>query len=86
MHPSDAQERDLVDGQPIAIIHDRAEIEVILRLTDSIRPGVIALEGKWWSQPEETAAVANDLAKSAWSRAGQPAYNDIFVQVVSRAR
>jgi len=86
MHPSDASARDLVDGQPVAIIHDRAEIEATLRSTKSIRPGVIALEGKWWSHPQDTAAVANVLAKSAWSRAGQPAYNDIFVHVVSRAR
>ena len=86
MHPTDAAERGLEDGQPIAITHDRAEIEATLRLTDSIRPGVVALEGKWWNQPEHTAAVANVLSRSAWSRSGQPAYNDTFVQVVSRAR
>ena len=74
------------DGQPIAITHDRAEVEATLRLTDSICRGVVSLEGKWWGQPDQTAAVTNLLSRSAWSRAGQPAYNDTFVQVVSRPR
>ncbi|MCH7600823.1 MAG: hypothetical protein IH973_13795, partial [Myxococcales bacterium] len=86
MHPDDAGERGLADGQPVAITCDGAEIKAVLRLTDSILSGVVVLEGKWWDQPEETAAVSNLLSKSAWSRAGQPAYNDIFVQVKPSVR
>ena len=81
MHPNDARERELANCQPVAITCDGVEINAVLRLTDSILPGVVVLEGKWWDQPKETAAVSNLLSKSAWSRAGQPAYNDLFVQV-----
>jgi anaerobic selenocysteine-containing dehydrogenase len=56
-------------------------LRAALQVTDKIRPGVVALEGKWWRHPAETEAVANRLAPDAWSPAGQPAYNDIFVHV-----
>ena len=53
----------------------------LLRLTDAICEGVVSLEGKWWSEPAEEGAVANLLSAPRWSPGGQPAYNDIFVQV-----
>jgi anaerobic selenocysteine-containing dehydrogenase len=81
MHPDDAEERDIVDQQAVMIFTDRAKIKATLRLTDAILPGVVALEGKWWDQPEDTAAVSNLLSKPIWSPAGQPAFNDTFVQV-----
>ena len=81
MHPDDATVRGLEDHQTVAITRDRAEIRAVLRLTDAIVPGIVALEGKWWDRPKDTAAVSNLLSKSALSRAGQPAYNDTFVQV-----
>jgi anaerobic selenocysteine-containing dehydrogenase len=83
MHPEDAAERELVDQQPVSITSERARINAVLRLTDSILPGVVALEGKWWSQPKHTAAVSNLVSISAWSPVGQPAYNDTFVQVAA---
>jgi len=49
----------------------------------SIRPGVVALTGKWWSHPTETGAVANFLTPSSWAPGGQPAYNDTFVDVIA---
>jgi anaerobic selenocysteine-containing dehydrogenase len=84
MHPDNAKERGLSDRQPVAVTCDRAKFNAVLRLTDSILPGVVALEGKWWDQPEHTAAVSNLLSKATWSPAGQPAFNDTFVRVVER--
>jgi anaerobic selenocysteine-containing dehydrogenase len=81
MHPEDAAERGLRNHQSVSITCERARIKALLRLTDSILPGVVALEGKWWSHPEYSAAVSNLLSISTWSRAGQPGYNDTFVQV-----
>lgn len=81
MHPVDALERNLADGQGISISNHQGAVRAELRITDSVRRGVVALPGKWWSSPEETAAVANILSPAEWSPGGQPAYNDIFVHV-----
>ncbi len=81
MDPSDAAERGLVDGQPVVLRNGRGEVRVALALTDVIRAGAVALAGKWWSEPAETGAMANLLSPSSWSPAGQPAYNDTFIEV-----
>jgi anaerobic selenocysteine-containing dehydrogenase len=83
MHPLDARERGLVDGERVVITNDRGSIRAWLAVTDAICPTVVALPGKWWGHPEETSAVANVLSPSAWSPGGQPAYNDTFVYVRS---
>ncbi len=81
MHPSDAAALGLEDGAHVSMHNARGEVRAWLRVTDSIRSGVVVLEGKWWSTPAATSAVANLLTTSRWSPGGQPAYNDTFVQV-----
>lgn len=82
MNPEDAKERGLEDGQAVVIQNAQGALQVWLRVTDSVHPGVVSLPGKWWSVPGETGAVANLLTPSAWSPGGQPAYNETFVEVV----
>ena len=81
IHPHDATDRNLNDGQTVAISNPQGSITADLHVTDAVIPGVVALPGKWWSHPGETSAVANILSPSQWSPGGQPAYNDIFVNV-----
>ncbi len=81
MNPSDAEARGLADGQVVLLGNERGEIGAALAVTDSIGAGAVSLAGKWWSEPAETAAVANLLSPSSWSPGGQPAYNDTFVRV-----
>jgi anaerobic selenocysteine-containing dehydrogenase len=83
IHPHDAAERNLNDGQTVTISNHQGTITAELHLTDAVRPGVVVLPGRWWSLPSETAAVANVLSPSQWSPGGQPAYNDIFVDVAT---
>ncbi|MFP6741851.1 MAG: molybdopterin-dependent oxidoreductase [Alphaproteobacteria bacterium] len=83
INPVDADARGLVDGEPIALRNHQGEIHAVLEITDRICPGALAMAGKWWSEPAETAAVANLLSPSSWSPGGQPAYNDTFVEVVA---
>jgi len=83
IHPDDASQRDLDDGQQVTISNHQGAINAALRITDAVHPGVVTLPGKWWSQPAETGAVANLLSPPAWSPGGQPAYNDIFVNVTT---
>ncbi len=83
MHSADAAKRGLGDGQRIVMANGRARVDVLLRISDAIRPGVVSLEGKWWDQPQQTSAVANFLSNSSQAPSGQPAYNDTFVRVIS---
>lgn len=83
MHSADAASRGLLDGMRVAVGNGLADVPVWLRITDAVRPGVVALQGKWWSEPAETGAVANLLTPSLWSPGGQPAYNDCFVTVTA---
>lgn len=86
MHPTDAAERGLADQQDVVVANDRAEIAVVVRLSDAVREGIVVLEGKWWDRPAETAAVANLLGGSRPTETGQPTYNDIFVRVMAATR
>ena len=81
MHPTDAQERDLADGDAVSVSTDSQELRVWLRVNDDLHPGVVSLPGKWWGTPQATSAVANLLSPSSYAPHGQPAYNDTYVRV-----
>ncbi len=81
MSPDDAAAQGLSDGAEITIKNSQGEFKAWLKVTDTIRPGVVALPGKWWSLPAGTGALANILTPSSWSPGGQPAYNETFVEV-----
>ena len=80
MNLADAAARGLHDGEAVRIANAQGAIQATLRVTDAVVTGVVALPGKWWGALD--GAVANLLSPSAWSPGGQPAYNDIFVEVV----
>lgn len=81
MHPDDASRRGLSDGDTISVSSENGAIDVWLRVTDEIRPGVVALPGKWWRADAGSRAVVNELTPNVLSAGGQPAYNDTFVRV-----
>lgn len=81
MHPEDAARAGLVDSELVEVRNERGTVRAWLKVTDVLHPGVVALPGKWWGEPAETSAVANLLTASAWAPHGQPAYNDVFVEV-----
>ena len=81
VNAEDAIARRLVDGQDITVFNKQGSITTQIHISEAVRPGVVALPGKWWSHPTETGAVANFLSPSAWSPGGQPAYNDIFADI-----
>jgi len=80
MTPADASARGLRDGEAVRISNAQGAIPATLRITDAVIAGVVSLPGKWWGLLD--GAVANLLSPSAWSPGGQPAYNDIFVDVL----
>jgi anaerobic selenocysteine-containing dehydrogenase len=43
IHPEDAAERDIADGDSVRIFNDRGEIRLPAKLTDAVRRGVVAV-------------------------------------------
>ncbi len=59
MHPQDAAARGLKDGDVIRAFNDRGAIAAGLRVTDGIRPGVVAMAtGAWWNPARPGATDA----------------------------
>lgn len=81
MHPADAAQAGLADGDQVEIANERGALRAWLKVSDGLHRGVVDLPGKWWAEPTETSAVANLLSGPAWAPHGQPAYNDVFVEV-----
>jgi biotin/methionine sulfoxide reductase len=57
MNPADAAARGLRDGQVVRVFNDRGAVAAGLRVTEDIRPGVVAMAtGAWWN-PERPGAT-----------------------------
>ncbi|MCC7411445.1 MAG: molybdopterin-dependent oxidoreductase [Gammaproteobacteria bacterium] len=48
MHPRDAGERGIRDGDPVSVWNDRGRVEVRVTLTEAVRPGMLNLPQGWW--------------------------------------
>jgi anaerobic selenocysteine-containing dehydrogenase len=80
LHPADAAERGLYDEQEVLVSNERGSVTARVRVTEDVRRGVAALPGKWW---DADGGIGNMLSPGRWSRGGQPAYNEIFVEVTA---
>lgn len=83
LNSEDAKARGLTDGMRVAVRNGSTELRLTLAVSDSVRRGVAALEGKWWDDGGPQAAPLNRLTSSRWSPAGQPAYNEVFIAVTA---
>jgi anaerobic selenocysteine-containing dehydrogenase len=81
INPHDAEARSLSGGERVSVRRDGVKVDVMLAVSDAVREGVAALEGKWWDEDRPDAAPLNRLTPSRWSPKGQPAYNDTWVTV-----
>jgi len=81
MSVADAAARALADGVEVILRRESASIKAVLKVSDTLRSGIVSLEGKWWDGDDPSAAPMNRLTLSRWSPAGQPAYNETYVTV-----
>ena len=49
IHPDDARERGIRDGDLVRVHNDRGEVQLAARLSDNVRPGVVVSLGLWWN-------------------------------------
>jgi anaerobic selenocysteine-containing dehydrogenase len=62
--------------------NDRASVEVPVRISDRVRPGVVVVPWGWWSEHHRDGRIANSLTNDTltdWG--GGVAFYDTLVEV-----
>ena len=72
IHPEDAQERGILEGQTVRVYNDRGAIPLVAHVTDAIRPKVVAARLDWAKLSEQgvninvlTSDRLTDMGESA---------------------
>lgn len=86
MHPHDAAERGITDGSLVRVVNDQGEVQIRVRLSDDLAPGVVCLQEGIWLELDmnmvEVAGSANMLTSTDGTRVSQaPVMHAIAVQV-----
>ena len=92
MHPSDAEERRLTEGQRVFVSSPVGQVEVVLCISDEMMPGVVSLPHGWGHRDKGAemqvanateGASANDLTDDTFldELSGNAGLNGIRVQV-----
>jgi anaerobic dimethyl sulfoxide reductase subunit A len=75
IHPQDALQRGMEDGQTVEIFNERGRVRILARVTEEIMPGVVCLlEGVWAAVDEDgvdTAGSANLLSSTDGTQPSQ---------------
>ena len=79
---ADADARGLHEGAMARVWNDRASVVVPVRITERLRPGVVAIPFGWWSRHHPDGRIANSLTNDTLTEwGGGVAYSDTLVQV-----
>jgi anaerobic selenocysteine-containing dehydrogenase len=79
---TDAARRGLADGDRARVFNDRAALELPVRVTGRVRPGVVVVPWGWWGSQHPDGRTANALTNDTltdWG--GGVAYSDTLVEV-----
>ncbi|MEE8619287.1 MAG: molybdopterin-dependent oxidoreductase, partial [Dehalococcoidales bacterium] len=86
INTTDAEVRDIKDGDMVRVFNDRGEMLITARVTERIMPGVVDIPQGAWYDPDENGVdrggCANILTKDVISPGGAFASNTALVQVV----
>jgi anaerobic selenocysteine-containing dehydrogenase len=64
IHPEDAIDRGILDGQPVHVWNDRGRFTATARVRESVRPGLVLAAGIWWSRFTPDGSNANSTTSS----------------------
>lgn len=78
----DATSRGVTAGDTVRVFNDRASLELPVKITDRVRPGVASIPWGWWRNHHPDGHVANDLTNDTLTEwGGGVAYSDTLVQI-----
>ena len=82
LHPDDARERGIGDGDKVRAFNDRGSLVLTARVTDKTRPGVVVALSIWWRKLSPDGGNANMLTAQALTDMGRAAtFYDTLVEV-----
>ncbi len=85
MHPGDASERGLEDGDLVSVYNHIGEVHVRLSVSENIRPGVVSLPKGMWQSSTGNGQTVTALVPDHLTDIGAGAcFNDARVQVCAR--
>ena len=82
IHPLDAQQRTIRDGEWVRVFNDRGSVKIRVRVSDRVRPSVVSMPSGWWASLSPGGASANALTAdglSDWGNGGD--FHDTLVEV-----
>jgi anaerobic selenocysteine-containing dehydrogenase len=82
IHPSDAAERGIKDGDRVRVFNDRGEFKLRARVSEKARPGVVVALSVWWKKLTSDGCNANDVTSQGLTDLGAGAtFYDVLVEV-----
>ncbi|RRJ62466.1 molybdopterin oxidoreductase family protein [Paenibacillus oralis] len=61
IHPQDAEERGIADGDEVTVWNGRGSYHVKASVTNKMLPGIVVSQGLWWEQEDGRRTRANAL-------------------------
>jgi len=82
IHPADAAARSIADGDTVRIYNGRGVFSTKARVSERVRPGVVAALSVWWKKLSADGCNANDVTSQALADMGGAAtFYDCLVEV-----
>lgn len=82
VHPDDARERGIVDGEPVRVVSDRGEMRAVATLSDQVARGVVVASLGHWRMHSPGAATVNAVTRTEFADLGNaPTFSDTRVDV-----
>lgn len=82
IHPDDAAERGILDGDWVRVFNSRGELKLRARVTDAARSGLVVALSIWWKKLAADGRNANELTSQRLTDMGRaPTFYDVLVQV-----
>src|SRR3954453_21821815 len=82
IHPQDAEERGIVDGQYVRVFNDRGSFVVLARVTDEVARGVVMCPMGAWPKNSKDQSSVNAVNPFVFADLGNaPTFSDTRVEV-----
>ncbi len=77
LDPADAEARGVAEGDPVRVWNDRGELTLPARISNRLRPGVVAIPWAWWGE-EANVNILTNPTPTNWG--GGVSYFDTLVE------
>jgi anaerobic selenocysteine-containing dehydrogenase len=81
IHPDDAAQRDIADGQPVTVRNERGEIALHARFSRKVRPGVVTASLGWNKTASDGVGVNQLTSQRLTDLGGGPTFYSTLVCV-----